>query len=112
MSFPFVPEYRGGRGHPPAHPPEDRHVPRRHLPAALSLRADPHALPDSGTDRPRPAVPPTPRATLIELAADPRFARVRRPDPLPPSLVASLRGVVGLMLMQIGLRLIRSRWPG
>ncbi len=112
MYTPFLPEYRGGRGHPPAHPPEasreDRQVPRRHQPALLRLTEATHSLPDGGPDWPMSTPVAPPRATLIDLAADPRFARVRTPIAPRPSL----RGLLGKAFMNLGLRLLRSQWPG
>jgi hypothetical protein len=80
---------------------------RRHQPAVLALIPAPHSTADLLALTPGVSAP-MPRATLIELAADPRFARHRQVADARPGL----RMLLGQTFLWLGLHLIRSHRPG
>ncbi|MBI1417810.1 MAG: hypothetical protein GC146_11355 [Limimaricola sp.] len=108
LPFVFVAGHPTGRGAVGPHPAGDRLPARRHQPAQLRLMPDPHRLPEAVDQPAMPQAPADrPRATLVQLAADPRFARGRDTPPPP-----GLRLWLGQQLMQLGFFMVHPRRPG
>lgn len=107
----FVVDHRIGPDPVPAHAGRHRDRPhiRRSQPTILVLEPSRHDAPHGPADAVIPVVPDITvrRALLIELAADPRFARGARPPARP-----GLRLWIGKALMHLGWRLVRQNNQG